>query len=314
MANQDARNFEDVVPLLDIPRPCSVHWSSMSGAGAARSCGQCQRAVHDLSVLSEMQIQALMRDPSKRVCARMDWNTVQRLGTASLKALALSTILTTSGGAMAAQSPDASSSSPVNIRGVVQDGNRPLADIDVRAKRYGGGQEHVTKTNERGAYAFENLVPGLYVISFLRSSRPLSSDVAVEVCKGTTVTLATRPDESSGVIGEVVGISPGSGVIRGAVTAQKLDEGLAGATVTLWRPDDGLRRTTQTDEVGGYRFDGLKPGHYELSGAEKGFMTGSIGFDLKAKPAIQYSAKGPSSIGPGDLDGDIALCPQVTAK
>jgi hypothetical protein len=81
------------------------------------------------------------------------------------------------------------------------------------------------------------------------------------------------------VIGEVVGISSGPGVIRGAVTSQILDEDLSGATVTLVRPDNELRRTTKTDAVGSYRFDDLEPGHYELTGAAKGVGPSSCGFE-----------------------------------
>jgi hypothetical protein len=103
-------------------------------------------------------------------------------------------------------------------------------------------------------------------------------------------------------------------VIRGAVTPQKLDEDVSGATVTLVRPDDGLRRTTKTDAVGGYRFEGLEPGYYELTAVAKGFVTRSIGFDLKAKPPVNYPQKGPETIGPGALAGDIALCPSHTTK
>jgi hypothetical protein len=56
---------EGDVPLLDIPRPCSIEWSSMSGEGIARTCGRCQRAVHDFSLLSTSQIQALMNGSSQ---------------------------------------------------------------------------------------------------------------------------------------------------------------------------------------------------------------------------------------------------------
>jgi len=303
----------DDVPRLDIPRPCPVAWSSMTGEGTARTCGRCQRAVHDLGALSAAQIQALMSDPSRRICARMDWSTVHRLGANPLKALAFSMLLTTVSVAATAQPPDAPMTHVTNIRGVIHEKDRPLSDVEVRATQRGEGKGTVTRTDERGAYAFAGLPPGLYVISFpSHSAEPLASDIAVEVCEGTTVVLDSSPPEP--VLGEVITTGPRQGEIAGRVSAQKVDDGLAGATVNLLRPEDGLRRTAHTDALGRYRFADLTPGHYEITGAAKGFMTRSIGFDLKAEPHLTTSSPGASSIDPEDLAGDIALCPRPAAK
>jgi large repetitive protein len=128
------------------------------------------------------------------------------------------------------------------------------------------------------------------------------------VCKGTTVVLDTSAKDYSGVIGEVVATGPRPGAITGRVSSQKVDDGISGATVNLLRPYDGLRKTAQTDGLGRYTFAGLTPGHYEITGAAKGFVTRSIGFDLKAEPHMTYSSPGTNSIDPEDLAGDIALC------
>jgi hypothetical protein len=301
--------LEDEVPMLDIPRPCPIAWSSMSGEGAARTCGRCQRAVHDFSILSATQIQSLLSDPSKRVCARMDWKAVQRLGASPLKALALSTMLTTVGVVTAAQPIETSTIKLPAIRGVVRAGEQAVPDFEVRAKHEGRGKGTVTRTDEHGAYSFIDLAPGLYVISFVsHKSDSQSSDVAVEVCKGATVVLDTSAKDYSGVMGEVIATGPRPGAIMGRVSSQKVDDGISGATVNLLRPDDGLRKTAQTDAFGRYTFAGLTPGHYEITGAAKGFVTRSIGFDLQAKPHMIYSSPGPNSIDPEDLAGDIALC------
>src|ERR1700722_9362783 len=114
--------IKDDVPMLDIPRPCPMAWSSMSGEGTARTCGHCQRAVHDFSILSATQIQSLLSDPSKRVCARMDWKAVQRLGARPLKVIVLSTMLTTVGVVTAAQPTGTSTINLPAIRGVVHNG------------------------------------------------------------------------------------------------------------------------------------------------------------------------------------------------
>jgi hypothetical protein len=233
----------------------------------------------------------------------MDWKAVQRLGRSPLRALVFSSMLTTVGVVTAAQPPA--------IRGVVHDGDRPVADVEVLAKHEGRGKGTVTRTDEHGVYSFADLTPGLYVISFVsHKSDPQSSDVAVEVCNGRTVVLDTSAKDYSGVIGEVVATGPGPGAIAGRVSSQKVDDGIAGATVNLLRPD-GLRKTAQTDAFGRYTFAGLTPGHYEITGAAKGFVTRSIGFELKAEPHMTYSSPGADSIDPEDLAGDIALCRDV---
>ncbi|HEY6454681.1 MAG TPA: carboxypeptidase-like regulatory domain-containing protein [Steroidobacteraceae bacterium] len=301
--------IEDDVPMLDIPRPCPMAWSSMCGEGAARTCERCQRAVHDFSILSATQIQSLLSDPSERVCARMDWKAVQRLGSGPLKALALSTMLTTVGVVSAAQPTETSTIHLAAIRGVVRAGDQPVPDFEVWAKHEGRGKGTATRTDEHGAFSFADLTPGLYVISFVsHKSDPQSADVAVEVCKGTTVVLDTIAKDYSGVLGEVIATGPRAGAIAGRVSSQKIDDGISGATVNLLRPDDGLRKAAQTDAFGRYTFSGLAPGHYEITGAAKGFVTRSIGFDLKAKPHMTYSSPGPNSIDPENLAGDIALC------
>jgi hypothetical protein len=300
---------EDDVPLLDIPRPCPIAWSSMTGAGTARTCNRCQRAVHDFGALSAKQIQALISDPAQRICARMDWSAVHRLGANPLKALALSTMLTTISIAATAQPADSPMGHLTSIRGVIHERDRPLPDVEVRAAQQGRGKSTVTRTDQRGAYAFDGLAPGLYVISFpSHGPEPLASDIAVEVCKGTTVILDSSPPEP--VLGEVIATSLPRGEIAGRVSSQKVEDGLAGATVSLLRPDNGLRRTAQTDAIGRYAFANLAPGHYQITGAAKGFVTRSIGFDLKAKPHVTYSSPGANSIDPEDLAGDIALCPR----
>jgi hypothetical protein len=307
--------IEDDVPMLDIPRPCPMAWSSMTGESTARTCARCQQAVHDFSILSAMQIQSLLGDPSKRVCARMDWKAVQRLGASPLKALVLSTMLTTVGVVTAAQPTETSTVNTPAIRGVVHAGDQPVSDVEVRAKHEGRGQGIVTRTDEHGEYSFADLTPGLYVISFVsHKSGPQSSDVAVEVCQGTTVILDTKAKDYSGVLGEVIATGPRPGAIAGRVSSQKADDGISGATVNLVRPEDGLQKTAQTDAFGRYTFAGLTPGHYEITGAAKGFVTRSIGFDLKAKPHMTYSSPGANSIDPEDLAGDIALCPGHATK
>jgi Carboxypeptidase regulatory-like domain len=312
--------------VIDIPRPCSVAWSSMSGEGITKTCERCHRAVHDLSALSETQIQSLLSDPSRRVCARMDWKTGQRLNNSALTTFIFATALTSVGVVSAAQPSDTLTTGHRAIRGVVHAGNQPVPDVEVRAKHAGRGEATVTTTDEHGGYSFADLTPGLYVISFAtHKSDAQASDVAVAVCEGATVILETTAKDYSGVIGEVVttgqlvprGVTiadPRLRVISGRVSSQKVDDGIGGATVKLFRPKDGLRRTAHTDASGRYAFPDLEPGRYELTGAAKGFTTHSIEFDLKSEPHMTTSSPGPNSIDPEDLAGDIALCPRNATK
>jgi hypothetical protein len=296
---------------IDIPQPCPMTWSSMSGEGTVRTCAHCQRAVHDFSTLSANQIQSVLGDSAKRVCARMDWKSVQRLGASPLKALVLATALTNVGVVSAAPPSDTETPNHIAIRGVVHAGDLPLSDVEVRAKREGRGEGAATRTDEHGSYSFADLAPGLYVITFAsHKSHAQSSDVAVEVCRGITLVLDTGAKDYSGVIGEVVTTGPRPGVVSGRVSSQKVVDGIAGATVELFRPEDGLRRTAHTDALGHYAFPGLNPGLYELTGAANGFLAQSIAFDLKAKAHMITSSPGPNSIDPEDLAGDIALCPR----
>jgi len=124
----------------------------------------------------------------------------------------------------------------------------------------------------------------------------------------------TSAKDYSGVLGEVITTGPRPGTIAGRVSSQRVDDGISGATVNLLRPDDGLRKTAQSDTFGRYTFAGLTPGRYEITAAAKGFVTRSVGFDLKVKPHVTYSSPGANSIDPEDLAGDIALCPRHATK
>jgi hypothetical protein len=222
-------------------------------------------------------------------------------------------MLTAVGVAAAASRTDASTSGSTSIRGVVRDGDQPLAHIEVRANPQGPGAISVTRTDERGGYAFEGLKPGSYVISFGGFSVPHepahgSWDADVEVCKGTTLVLesSSPPD----VMGEVVVEVQPPDVIAGRVTSQKHADGLSGAIVTLLRPSDGFRRTARTDAYGRYRIAELEPGHYILTGEAQGFLTRSTGLDLNGQPTEQFFAPGSAS----ERVGDIALCPYRVAR
>ncbi|MEZ4320122.1 MAG: hypothetical protein R3F61_21765 [Myxococcota bacterium] len=53
---------------LVVKEPCSADWNGMSGTEARRFCDHCDKHVHDLSLYTEEEAQALLATPG--VCAR----------------------------------------------------------------------------------------------------------------------------------------------------------------------------------------------------------------------------------------------------
>jgi hypothetical protein len=61
------------IPLssLRIDKPCSQNWQSMRGDDRRRFCAQCQHHVHNLSALTEREIQKLIATTEGRLCGRL---------------------------------------------------------------------------------------------------------------------------------------------------------------------------------------------------------------------------------------------------
>ncbi|MGC4071849.1 MAG: hypothetical protein QM760_04915 [Nibricoccus sp.] len=107
------RNHPIPLSTLRIDKPCSQNWESMAGDDRRRFCAQCQHHVHNLSQLTEREIQKilntdgrvcgmLVRDPFGRLITKPErgWRaslrrrwTTWRLGFGS----ALASLLTTTG-------------------------------------------------------------------------------------------------------------------------------------------------------------------------------------------------------------------------
>jgi hypothetical protein len=58
------------IPLstLRIDKPCSQNWQSMQGDDRRRFCAQCQHHVHNLSALTEREVQKLIATTEGRLC------------------------------------------------------------------------------------------------------------------------------------------------------------------------------------------------------------------------------------------------------
>jgi hypothetical protein len=71
-------NKEIPLSSLRIDKPCSMDWQAMSGDERRRFCAQCQHHVHNLSALTERQIQKLL-STEDRVCGRLAYDAFGRL-------------------------------------------------------------------------------------------------------------------------------------------------------------------------------------------------------------------------------------------
>jgi hypothetical protein len=56
--------------LVDVPRPCSISWESMTGTDKARACAVCGRQVHDLWALTTSEAERLLDRRDERLCIR----------------------------------------------------------------------------------------------------------------------------------------------------------------------------------------------------------------------------------------------------
>jgi hypothetical protein len=70
---------------LRIDKPCSQNWESMPGDERRRFCAQCQHHVHNLSALTQREIQKLIVTTEGRLCGRLERDSFGRLKTRSEK-------------------------------------------------------------------------------------------------------------------------------------------------------------------------------------------------------------------------------------
>jgi len=65
---------------VSFPKPCDEKWEAMAPAGCARICARCDTPVHDLSLLSLGEAEALLRrNPGACVRARIDGDGIVAL-------------------------------------------------------------------------------------------------------------------------------------------------------------------------------------------------------------------------------------------
>lgn len=55
---------------ITIENPCTADWAAMSGDERRRRCSQCDKHVHDISMMREREAEALVRGAKGRLCVR----------------------------------------------------------------------------------------------------------------------------------------------------------------------------------------------------------------------------------------------------
>lgn len=56
---------------IKIARPCRADWDAMSGDQRARFCGMCHKNVYDISRMSRVEAENLIREKEGRLCVRL---------------------------------------------------------------------------------------------------------------------------------------------------------------------------------------------------------------------------------------------------
>ena len=161
----------------------------------------------------------------------------------------------------------------------VQDANESgIGNVTVNLLNASGSQIDSTTTDPNGAYSFDNLVPGDYIVEFVlptgynfspkdQGNDDADSDADTSTGKTDTITLTSGENDDTWDAGMYKPASLGDYVWWDLDEdgVQDADEpGLEGVTVTLKDSDGNVVDTDTTDANGAYTFDDLDPGDYTV--------------------------------------------------
>jgi hypothetical protein len=59
-----------VLDDIKVATPCNADWDDMSGDERVRFCGKCEKNVYNLSAMSRLEAEALVREKEGRMCVR----------------------------------------------------------------------------------------------------------------------------------------------------------------------------------------------------------------------------------------------------
>jgi hypothetical protein len=152
---------------VSFPKPCDEPWEAMAPAGCARICARCDKAVHDLSLHTFDEAEALLRaDPGTCVRARIDADGVVALkpgrrGDARRMVIAAAA----SAGLLAAAAP------------AFAGRDRPAGAIAGNIETFGirmgvtatgpDGQAFRARINGNGRFRLRHLPAGTYTLTFV---------------------------------------------------------------------------------------------------------------------------------------------------
>jgi hypothetical protein len=186
---------KSLIDSIEIKTPCSADWNEMKGTDKVRFCEHCALEVNNISTLTRKQATKLIRQSNGRLCARFVKNPVdntpvfaeklyritRRAGIAAgvlSASLSLSAIayaqnepVSDKTNADAAQTEVIKEKTPDPTRGATLSGTVTdpsgalLPGAFVKIINAGTGESFATKTDEYGAYRFENLQEGNYKLS-----------------------------------------------------------------------------------------------------------------------------------------------------
>jgi hypothetical protein len=218
---------------IRVASPCSVPWESMAGDDRSRRCEQCSQSVFNISGLSKLQAEDLIRSREGRMCVRFyrrNDGTVltndcpvglravrARMSRRATAALAAVLGLFSIGYGQKSDSKQEKDSKPkivrtvndhdVLITGTVMDSNGaviPGAKVTLLFDK----QVRGTASNDEGVFSFASLKPGMYDlrVKFAGFKEYRASAIRVEPNSTVDVSVEMKTDASM-VVG-LLEISP----------------------------------------------------------------------------------------------------------
>ena len=137
-----------------------------------------------------------------------------------------------------------------------------------------------------GGYRFRDLAPGEYQITLIASGSIQAVIRRVAVRAGGALELPTlqlalgffcgAPHESHPAYYRLVKGLPGTGALSGTILSEH-QQGIAGATLVLYRRESGRLAVTRTDGDGNFSFRNLPPrSDYRISVSSDGYFTDTL--------------------------------------
>ncbi|MEK6234617.1 MAG: carboxypeptidase regulatory-like domain-containing protein, partial [Planctomycetales bacterium] len=199
---------------------------------------------------------------------------------------------------------------------VIDPGETPLDNVTVQLLNASGDVIATTATDADGEYRFDDLPPGVYGIQEVQPSGLFNGDVALGSAGGvlaatdrvTEISLASGEDATGynfcehppSTIGGHVFVDADLDGIRDAG-----ENGIQGVSLELLDDDGSVLDATVTDADGGYSFDGLPSGTYQIREVQPlGLLDGQD----------SAGTAGGVAVNPGDLIREITLTPGTNAQ